>query len=206
MVEDWDVIGLRGTGSHDFVVPAREIDPSYTFEVFADGPRRGGPVYRVGAYGVTCLGHSAFAVGVALRALEEIAALSLTRRRMGQGLLVDDPRFREEFARHSCAVESARAYARQSLAALEAAALDGEVPLQLRATARGATTWAVNTAAQAATFVQHAAGSTGLRHGSAIQRCFLDLQAAELHVFTDGVTYRQVGEVRLGRAAPGTFI
>jgi alkylation response protein AidB-like acyl-CoA dehydrogenase len=206
IISDWDVIGLRGTGSHDFVVPARTVDPSYTFGVFDGRPRRGGPTYRLGAYGVTCLGHSAFAVGVARRALEEIAALSLTRRRAGQGLLVDDPRFREEYARKSCAVESARAYVREIMAEFEAAARTGEVTLEQRARARGATTWAVNTASDAATFVQHAAGSTGLRHGSTIQRCFLDLQAAELHVFTDAVTYRQVGEVRLGRAAPGTFI
>jgi hypothetical protein len=41
-------------------------------------------------------------------------------------------------------------------------------------------------------------GSTGLRNGSAIQRCYRDLSAGEQHVFTDQNSYRDAGRLLLG--------
>jgi alkylation response protein AidB-like acyl-CoA dehydrogenase len=206
LIDGWSVIGLRGTGSLDYAVAEQLVPRGFTFPVFEAVPRRGGPLYRLGPNGLTCVAHSGFAVGVGRRALDEVAALSLTKRRVGKALLVDDPLFRDEFARAHASLAAARAHCVSALTALqEAAAVDG-IGLPHRAEARLATTAAVNAATDVATFAYHASGSTGLKDGSVIQRCFRDLQAAEQHVFTDPQTYRQVGEVLLGQARPETFI
>jgi hypothetical protein len=44
-----------------------------------------------------------------------------------------------------------------------------------------------------------------LRNGSAIQRCFRDLNAGEQHVFTDFNTFRDAGALLLG-AGPDTLL
>lgn len=206
IIDGWSVIGLRGTGSHDYLIPEQIVDRAFTFPIFDAVPRRGGSVYLLGPNGLTCIAHSGFAIGVGRRALAEIADLSLTKRRLGKTILVDDPLFRDEFARAHALLAGVRAHCIAALTAMQDAALSGQVSLTLRAEARLATTAAMNVAAKVATFAYHASGSTGLKDGSIVQRCFRDLQASEQHVFTDPQTYRQVGEVLLGQAKPETFL
>ena len=39
---NWDVMGLVGTGSFDYVVPEQVVGAGFTFDMMNDEPRRGG--------------------------------------------------------------------------------------------------------------------------------------------------------------------
>jgi len=71
--------------------------------------------------------------------------------------------------------------------------------------ARLATTHTAEAALEVAGAAFRFAGSTGLRNGSALQRCYRDLSAGEQHVFTDFNTYRDAGRLLLG-VGPDTLL
>src|SRR5581483_4761473 len=205
LLGNWDVIGLIGTGSIDYRVPAQFIPDSFTFPLFTATVRRGHPRFRMGLAGLTCIGHCAFATGVARRALDELAALAQTKRRLGRANLIDDPLFQATYAKAEGQIAAARAFSLSAIEGLEAAAVADAVTPEVRATARLATTHTAEAALEVAGAAFRFSGSTGLRNGSALQRCYRDLSAGEQHVFTDFNTYRDAGRLLLG-VGPDTLL
>jgi alkylation response protein AidB-like acyl-CoA dehydrogenase len=198
LLGNWDVLGLIGTGSVDYRIPAQTLSPSFSFPLFEPELRRGHPRLRMGLAGLTCIGHCAFAIGVARRALDELVALAASKRRMGRATLIDDPVFQYRYAQAEAELAAARALAWNTLDDLEAAAVAGTIDTGVRTMARLATTHTAETALEVAGTAFRFAGSQGLRNGSAIQRCYRDLSAGEQHVFTDANTYRDAGRLLLG--------
>lgn len=206
MLGNWDVLGLEATGSVDYRVPEQFVAETFTWPLFTSGPRRGGPVYRMGVNGLTCIDHSAFSLGVARRALDEIATIAISKRRAGRHRLVDDPVFQTEYAANEADLGAARAFALEALSDLEQAAIADEVDLRVRARARLATTYAARTAVRVTSFAYRYSGSIGLRNGSTIQQCFRDLTASEAHVFTDHSSWGDAAIALLGVAPPSLFL
>lgn len=202
---NWDVLGLIGTGSIDYRVPSQFVPDAFTFPLFTARPRRGHPRFRMGLAGLTCIGHCAFATGVARRALDELALLAQSKRRFGRSNLIDDPLFQAAYARAEGQLAAARAFSLGAIEALEAAAVADAVTPQLRATARLATTHTAEAALEVGGSAFRFSGSVGLRNGSALQRCYRDLSAGEQHVFTDHNTWRDAGRLLLG-VGPDTLL
>jgi alkylation response protein AidB-like acyl-CoA dehydrogenase len=198
LLGNWDVLGLVGTGSVDYRVPPQTLDPAFSFSLFEPELRRGPPRLRMGLAGLTCIGHAAFATGVARRALDELVDLATSKRRIGRATLIDDPVFQYRYAQAEAQLAAARALARSALGELEAEAEAGAITTRARTMARLAATHAAETALDVAGAAFRFAGSTGLRNGSAIQRCYRDLSAGEQHVFTDSNSYRDAGRLLLG--------
>jgi alkylation response protein AidB-like acyl-CoA dehydrogenase len=205
LLGNWDVVGLVGTGSVDYRVPQQDVAEAFTFPLFTAAPRRGHPRFRMGLAGLTCIGHCAFAAGVARRALDELAALAQTKRRLGRANLIDDPLFQATYARAEGQLAAARSFSLAAIGALEEAAVADAVTAPVRAMARLATTHTAEAALEVAGAAFRFAGSTGLRNGSALQRCYRDLSAGEQHVFTDFNTYRDAGRLLLG-VGPETLL
>jgi indole-3-acetate monooxygenase len=75
LLGNWDVLGLRGTGSIDYSLDNVYVPDSYSHFAVLDEARRGGPLYRVGIIGFATMCHSGWALGVGRRLLDELAAL-----------------------------------------------------------------------------------------------------------------------------------
>lgn len=204
LLGNWDVIGLVATASVDYRIPSQSVRAPYTFEFFQAQPRRGGALYRIGANGLTCVAHSGFALGVGRRALDEIGAIARSKRRPGRPTLIDDPLFQYDYARAEASLAAARDFVRSALRDLEEAAHRDGLTMQLRARARLATSHACTTAAGVVELAYRHSGSTGLRQGSVINRCYRDIAAGEQHVFTDHNSVRDAGLVYLDNA-PSTL-
>lgn len=202
---NWDVVGLVGTGSIDYRVRPQVVPETFTFPLFTAAPRRGHPRFRMGLAGLTCIGHCAFATGVARRALDELAVMATTKRRLGRANLVDDPLFQATFARAEGQLAAARSFSLSAIEALEAAAVADSVTPQVRAMARLAATHTAEAALEVAGAAFRFSGSIGLRNGSVLQRCYRDLTAGQQHVFTDFNTYRDAGRLLLG-VGPETLL
>jgi len=204
--DNWDVLGLMGTGSYDFSIQDELVESAFTFPLFTARPQRGGSFYRLGVHGLTAIGHSGFAMGVGRRALDELARLAPTKKRIGKDLLIELPTFHRDFAEIEARYRAACAYVRHIFTELERAAASDDVTLALRAECRLATTLIVDTAAEASLLAYRQAGSDGLRNGSAIQRCFRDAHAATQHVFTDEKSMIDAAQVLLGVAPPSLIL
>src|SRR5439155_4328877 len=78
LLGNWDVIGLVGTGSVDYRIPAQTLDCAYSFKLMEPELRRGHPRLRMGLAGLSCIGPGAFATGVARPSLVELRALAFS--------------------------------------------------------------------------------------------------------------------------------
>lgn len=186
---NWDVLGLTGTGSYDYVVDDVFVPESYTFSLLEHVQQRGGPAFTIGLFSITASGHAGFALGVGRRALDEIATLANTRVRMaGFTTIGAEQLFQYELAQHDCALRAARAFVYEAIAEADAEArsVDPVGPI-LQPRVRAAATYATRVATDAARFAYHWAGSAGLRPG-VIQRCLRDLLAGSQHIYVDNNT------------------
>ena len=79
--DNWQVGGLRGTGSNDFSVAALYVPAAFTLDRHSLHPKRGGAIYRLGMPGFVAVEHAGFAFGVARRALDAIIELAQAKHR-----------------------------------------------------------------------------------------------------------------------------
>jgi alkylation response protein AidB-like acyl-CoA dehydrogenase len=198
LLDNWDVMGLAGTGSYDYEVPEQTIHEDFTFDLINAVPRRGGPVYRLGVLGLTAAGHAAFALGVGRRGMEELTQIVLTKHRLGADPLRDQQLFRHDYAMHDAALLAARAFVYESFATVQDTLDVGDDPTPVqRQRLRQATTYATRVATDAVRFAYTAAGTDALRP-SVLQRCFRDLHASTQHLMVDNNTLTDTTRVLLG--------
>jgi alkylation response protein AidB-like acyl-CoA dehydrogenase len=195
---NWDVLGLAGTGSYDYTVDHEFVDEEFSFPLLTATPRRGGPMYGIGLFGIVASGHAGFALGVGARALDEILTIARTKQRMGQfSPVAGEQLFQHDYAVHDAAMRSARAYVVDVFGRAEAEALAGSTPsLVLQQRMRQATTYATRVAAEAARFAYTWAGTGALR-GGVLQRCFRDIHAGTQHIYVDNNTLTAYTQVML---------
>jgi alkylation response protein AidB-like acyl-CoA dehydrogenase len=196
-LDNWDVMGLAGTGSYDYEVPEQTIHEDFTFDLINAEPRRGGAVYRLGVLGLTAAGHAAFALGVGRRGMDELTRIVQTKHRLGADPLREQQVFRHDYALHDAALLAARAFVYESFATVQDAldAGDDPTPVQ-RQRLRQSTTYATRVATDAVRFAYTAAGTDALRPG-ALQRCFRDLHASTQHLMVDNNTLTDTTRVLL---------
>lgn len=197
-LDNWDVMGLAGTGSYDYEVPEQSVHEDFTFDLIAAEPRRGGPVYRLGVLGLTAAGHAAFALGVGRRGMEELTRIVQSKHRLGAEPLRDQQLFRHDYAMHDAALLAARAFVFESFAVVQDVLDAGDDPTTVqRQRLRQATTYATRVATDAVRFAYTAAGTDALRP-SVLQRCFRDLHASTQHLVVDNNTLTETTRVLLG--------
>jgi alkylation response protein AidB-like acyl-CoA dehydrogenase len=187
---NWDVMGLKGTGSYDYTVPAQDIPWSFTMERTCIEPQRGGPLFTAGIAGYGCLGHAAVALGLMKRSLQEIVRITADKKRPAYPTVVGEhPVFRREFSRNEAAYQSVRAFVFGVFADAQDTVLSGGTlsPVQ-RARFRQATTHLHDVAADVVKFCYTWAGSAAQPTTSVIGRCMRDMGVATQHVFVDPVS------------------
>ncbi len=199
---NWDVMGLRGTGSFDFEVPEQHVDTGMTFSLFESRAITGGALYGLGPVVLGTISSVAWTLGVARRALHEIAEIGKGgRTRLGSLPLREQPTFQRGFGQHTVAVKAARLLAKESYgSAVEAIARDAAPEVRaarLRET-KAAASYVTAVSKAAVTFVYEASGSHGLRNPSRLQRCFRDIYVGAAHQVFDERNYVELAKERLG--------
>lgn len=108
LADEWDVLGLRATGSVDYTITDLFVPEEFSHPPGTLVPRRGGHLYLIGLLGIAVIGHTGFALGVGRRALDEIAAFA--REQSGPtGRLRDSDAFREHYGAAEAQFRAARA-------------------------------------------------------------------------------------------------
>jgi alkylation response protein AidB-like acyl-CoA dehydrogenase len=190
MLGNWDTMGLVGTGSFDYAVPERFISHGFTFARTQSEPERGGSWFRLGVPGFACAGHTAVALGITARALEEIAVVAAAKRRPAYpGPVGEHPIFQQDFSRHEATYQAMRAYSLAVFAeAQEDLAAGRDLTAELTQRFRQSTTYVHQSAADIVRFCYTWGGSDALRNPSPLGRAMRDISGATQHVYVDPLT------------------
>jgi alkylation response protein AidB-like acyl-CoA dehydrogenase len=192
---NWDVLGLRGTGSVDFEVPEQLIHEDFAFDLGSPQQQRGGPLYRMGFMTFSCISHGAYALGAARRMLEEWCKYAQDKER-GPGMMMRDMQtFQRDFAQGHADLKSAESYMKQAYGALYDAAIAGEVARDLQLEAKISASHAYSAAMRIANAAFAASATTGLRDGSPLQRFFRDITGGNAHILTGEMSWIEAGRV-----------
>lgn len=204
VIDNWDAIGLRGTGSHDVVAGGLTVSAEHTFSPFFEPARHDGPLWRLPFFtlvGATLVG---FPLGVARRALDELARFAPTKiRPPSSAPIAEDGDVQIAITRAEGGLQSARAFVMDALGELWETACLGDVPSdQQRARFLLATQQAMRAAVEAVDTAFGFGGVGALHADNPLQRCFRDIHAAAQHIYFSQAAAKRYAKARLGIDQP----
>jgi alkylation response protein AidB-like acyl-CoA dehydrogenase len=199
LIDNWDVLGLRGTGSIDYTIDNVYVPDEYTHFAVTETPKRGGALYTVGIIGFAGMCHSGWACGIGRRALDELAAG--VRAKGGRaGTQASSESFQESYAKAEGAYRAARALVYETWADVEdTLAGGGKLSVRQQTLMRLAMTH-VTWAAHAAVSFAYQAGGTNALRASTLQRLFRDMHAGTQHVVASPPVFQAIGRELAGLA------
>ena len=200
--DNWQVAGLRGTGSCDFSIEDVFVPEEMTcalMDVIQGNAVTGGPSVRLGMPAGVASFHIGIPLGIASRALDEITTQAIEK---GRGFppspLPTQPHFQFALGRAAMELASARALGIQLMSELYQQAQAGQVPSPTKqAEARAACSYITEVAQRVTTVAFQAAGGGALFDSNPLQRCFRDISAAGQHFVVSQSAYRALGQFKL---------
>ena len=199
--DNWQVMGLRGTGSCDFAVDDLFVPGGFAWDATLTEPMRGGALYRLGRPGFVTNEHSAFALGVARRALDAITevAASKTRGYNSVNLLANRPAFQRALGECDMRLRAARSLNVEILEeAWESVCAGHTPPPPLQAQMRSCATYTTDVAVDVTSRAFHYGGGAALFTASILQQCLRDVHAAAQHQMVSDTAYENHGQFLLG--------
>jgi alkylation response protein AidB-like acyl-CoA dehydrogenase len=199
LIDNWDVMGLRATGSIDYTIDSVFVPEHFSHFAVIETPERGGNLYRLGIINIAAICHSGWALGMGRRMLDELR--KLVQAKAGRpGAQADNDAFVEDFGIADGNYRAARALifeiwndVTDTLERGEALSVDQNTAIRL------GTITVTRAAHDVSKFVYAASGTTGLRE-SAIQRYFRDMHAGTQHVIPSRPILQTVGRKLAGLA------
>ncbi len=184
LLGNWDVLGLRGTGSIDYAAKDVFIPDDMVFPIMTAEPQRQQEFFSLGVIGLAAIGHSGWAIGASRRMMDEIATYA--RGKTGRaGLIGESDKFWFDYGRAETRVRAARAFLFEVWRDVEASIEAGQrVSTRQLSLIHLAKSEVHEAGAEACTFAYRAAGGTSLRAGT-MQRIFREMMTAVQH-FTIG--------------------
>ena len=202
----WNPMGLKATASVSYRIDGIFVPAHRTFEYpFVQGDRPG----WVSTYGAALLnqaGLTAFAAGVARRAIAELVARAPQTSRSGApGSQAGDELVQHGIGVHSGRLEAARSHFLALLAEQDRSlALRGSVSAELTLASPHATQTLIHAARDATVFAWDCLSSGVVLGDDPLQRCLRDIFTGLKHVTFTQTTLARAGKARLGivSAAP----
>jgi len=201
--DNWDVMGLRGTGSFDYsLAEERFVPEDLTYIYSKNTVERGGFHYSLGIVGFTAWGHTSFALGVGRHALDELAEIA--KGKAGPfGILADSASFQEKYARAEAQYRAARALVYAAWNDLDETLLNEEPATNEQlALIKLAFRYSHDVMSEVTTFAYKGGGGVALRP-SPLQRAYRDLHAGVQHILLSDQIVQDCGKVLMGHVPEG---
>jgi alkylation response protein AidB-like acyl-CoA dehydrogenase len=199
LIDNWDVLGLRGTGSIDYRIDGAFVPEPYTHFAVTETPKRGGALFTIGIIGFAAICHSGWACGIGRRLLDEL--MKKVHGGVGRsGTLAGSESFLEQYAKAEATYRAARAFVYETWDEVKRT-LDRNERLSVRQhtmmrLAMAHITWSCH---EVADFVYKSSGTVALRAGT-IQRLFRDMHAGTQHITSAPPVFRHAGRELAGLA------
>lgn len=209
IIDNWNVVGMRGTGSHDVAmkdafVPAHWAVPWAPLQ--KPGSAYEGPLYRLSVWpAIAAL--TPPALGIARAAIDEAIELMKAKTpAFGGKTLKDYGVAQSQLARAEARLGGGRAFFYQTFEeAYEEAVAGRPIDIELKAKMQLATTHAMLEAAAAVDIVHEIVGASGVRDEYSFSRHFRDIHVITQHGFINSAKLQPVGQIMLGLAPDWPF-
>ncbi|MEJ5057771.1 MULTISPECIES: acyl-CoA dehydrogenase family protein [unclassified Pseudomonas] len=212
---NWDVLGLRGTGSHDIVVedvfvPAHRVQRTNNWTLEATPGRlvNTNPIYAIPFAQVFSRAVSTSAIGALQGAINEFRDNAANHIGKHGARTADDPVAQTAVAEAMITVDSLRLVLERNYEHLMSLARAGEYPdTETRLLYRYQSAYVTNICAERANDLLRSMAASGLYNTNPVARLFRDLHQARGHIANNYMAYgRSYGAVMLGLPNPDPYV
>jgi indole-3-acetate monooxygenase len=202
VLDTWNTLGLRGTGSHDSVADEVFVPADRVFSIF-NGPVVDRPLYRFPVFGFFALSIGAAALGNARAAIDDLIELACDKKGLGSTrTLAERPATQAAVATAESALGAARALYYEAIeTAWQASQGDEGVSVEARNHLRLAATHAARTSADVVRNMYDLAGGSAIYDSSPLQRRFRDAYTATAHFQVNEASRELPGRLLLDQPA-----
>jgi indole-3-acetate monooxygenase len=206
IIDNWQVIGLRGTGSDSYAVEDLFVPQQYTCG--RDNPaerREDGTLYKFTSGMVYAMGFSNVSLGIARGAFE--AFIELARDKIPRGArnpLRNNNVIQSQVAQCEARLRSCRAFIHETLEEMwDEATRHGDFRPDQHPRLRLAATWAIQQSREVVAQIYSAAGATAIFNDNPFERRFRDMHAGSQQGQGRPVHFETVGQILLGLPPEG---
>lgn len=200
MLDTWDTIGLRGTGSNHYTVAETFVPEEFTVAgaaMLKPPAARSSRAYPIGYYDFGPFTSGSTALGVAQDALATFEELATSKvPAAGTTTLATSHTAQEKYARYAMLVRTAEVLLRDAARTVAAHGEDGgdDLSALVRLTAASVAEHAV----AAVNGLYQLAGTSSLYTTSRLERAFRDVNSATKHITLSSSHFETVGQYLLG--------
>ncbi|MBM3488997.1 MAG: acyl-CoA dehydrogenase [Alphaproteobacteria bacterium] len=202
IIDNWQVMGLRGTGSDGFSVDGFFAAEEMTIDRENDDERReAATLYLFPATLVYAPAFAGVAIGIARATLDDLLALAKSDKtpRGARTTLKENPVFQTLAAELEAGLRSGRAYVSGSVAEVwRAVGASRELTLDQRMAIRLSSTFVINQMTDLVARAYRAAGATAIFDDNPFERRFRDAHAVSQQAQARTTHYETVGRHLLG--------
>lgn len=212
---NWDVLGLRGTGSHDIIieeafVPAHRVQRTNNGALEATPGRlvNTNPIYAIPFAQVFSRAVSTSAIGALQGAIDLFRANAAQHIGKHGSRTADDPAAQTAVADATITVDSLRLVLERNYDHLMQLARAGEFPdVETRLLYRYQSAYVTNLCAEKVNELLRCMAASGLYNTNPVARLFRDLHQARGHISNNFQAYgRTLGAVQLGLPNPDPYV
>ena len=201
IIDDWHVLGLRGTGSDSYSVTDLFVPDEHA--PARDSPeerREPGPLYVIGSTLLYAVGFCGVTLGVARRMLETYTQLARGRHsRVSINRMAENNAVQREIGVLEARLSAARAFVHEAARqAYDAAEAEGAVDLDRRMRLRLATTHGMNEATDVSIACYRGAGTAAIMDSAPFERRLRDAMSASQHMQAMPALIEMVGRHIIG--------
>jgi alkylation response protein AidB-like acyl-CoA dehydrogenase len=199
ILDTWQSVGLRGTGSHDYAVTDLFVPAARSLS-FREPPVQTGPLYALPVIALFAAGIAAVPLGIARHAVDMLTELASTKVAVRSRQTVNThAMLQADLGRAEALLRSGRAFLYETLGeAWDVVTAGNTLSLKQRVMLWLAATQATTAATQAVDLMFSAGGSASVYANSGLERCVRDIRAAGQHVTVAPGNYETAGQAFLG--------
>jgi alkylation response protein AidB-like acyl-CoA dehydrogenase len=200
IIDDWQVLGLRGTGSDSYTVEDLFVpDERAPARDSLEERREKGPLYTIGSTLLYATGFCAVSLGIARRLFEAYVDLARAKHsRASPNAMAVNNAVQREIGLLEAKLSSARAFLHEAALDVYDAAAAGKLDVDKRIRLRLATTHGMQQATDVSIASYRAAGTTAILDSAPFERRFRDAMSASQHLQAMPPHIEMVGRHILG--------
>ncbi len=208
IIDDWYVLGLRGTGSDSYSVEDLFIPDSHApARDIADERREKGPIYPIGSTLLYAMGFCSVTIGIARRMLDTYVTVAKGRHsRSSPMAMINNHAVQREMAVLEARLSAVRSFLHEAVSQVYDASINGTLDIDLRMRLRLATTWGMNEATDVSIACYRGAGTMSISERAPFERRFRDAMSASQHLQAMWPMAEMVGRHLLGADNTVQFI